>query len=1092
MPKPNYVKCPVCRLYKEKDQMLFLKDRVLCVDCMTEDYNTKYEEKISMYKEMSKTPKLNFFLVLNLLALIFFSSSALSSSLSETNKEIIASYDDVLTNCNIYLNNGLEYAIKPDSITLSGSKYSKSFDFSYLSLTDGNKKNLMLECHSNKPILNKNDVIELSRYYSPYSMFNLRKKQVNFYPEDLCKDECTYQASNVFDEKGNFQYSYYKYYFSKIPYYDESSKLFRLYFDPSFSELYSLSSISTGNGSDFFRNHTFITKFGLSLERNSINFTSDSSEAENNYNFSSGHLLSYGFYNSTRKFWNITMSIANSSGQWITKELCDNNVNCVGYWALDGNYTDSKFGNDGNASQAKNASSISSKGIKLSGYNDFIEIADTPQIAPTNEMTMSIWFYMDASVGTNNWGLISKYWSYSGHTNNRAYTIGVWGLSCNPDSVGFGISSDGSSAKTICGNATITPGEWHHAAATFEGSTKMVVYIDGQPSNSVDVAIPAVVYDSAEPMRFGTDFNVGDPNRYFSGIIDEAIIFNETLTAGEINQLYRAGLSQHSSSYVSIESRTADNYNISDPDLVSLWGFNGNADDLKANNDGLVSGALNSNDYGIIGQGYKFDGNDYIDVASVTDINLKTDFSYSAWLLWDGASGNQHIINKDAGTYNIYLLNTSSNEFGCQIRDAANNPQKAIISNVPKSNTWVHVLCSVENNNSLTFYYNGLNVSNRSFDGVGDSVATTLVIGSHSNKAGNFFNGYIDEVRIYNKGLSAQEAKNHYQMDNYHVNWSKWQDNGTMQDSVPKYIGSNSSFIQFKFNLFTDDPDSSPYILDYNVTQTLRVGMIFDIDPPKFTSYPSNISTAYNNNIYAEFRAADENISQFFINDSDFSITTDGNLSNSSILGAGISYINVSVNDSQGNINSTIFYVNITQAALSLAISGSHTINYGSAANVLGEGCNAQINCSLYRDGGYVSNPDTSILVIGMYTYLYNTTGNANFSAANSSLFYINVSEGSLYNNQIINNTKWFNTDVARLDTVSGVLVFFLLIFLLLVLLVVSELMKIPIMFGLFGLGGFFVGILIYNTLSAIIGVFFIIFCLIYGVARCFYFINKP
>jgi len=119
--------------------------------------------------------------------------------------------------------------------------------------------------------------------------------------------------------------------------------------------------------------------------------------------------------------------------------------------------------------------------------------------------------------------------------------------------------------------------------------------------------------------------------------------------------------------------------------------------------------------------------------------------------------------------------------------------------------------------------------------------------------------------------------------------------------------------------------------------------------------------------------------------DTPFTLKRNGTeISNNSIqsLGAGIYNFSVQRTDTQNYSNvydEELFTLN--KATTSLSVSGTSPINYGTAGDVQGTGCPAQLSCNLYREGTLVSNPDTTILNAGIYNYIYNTTGNENYTS---------------------------------------------------------------------------------------------------------------
>jgi hypothetical protein len=78
------------------------------------------------------------------------------------------------------------------------------------------------------------------------------------------------------------------------------------------------------------------------------------------------------------------------------------------------------------------------------------------------------------------------------------------------------------------------------------------------------------------------------------------------------------------------------------------------------------------------------------------------------------------------------------------------------------SNTWTH-LAATYNGSILTLYRNGVAVGATTVSSTLSPTTGTLQIGASQD--GAYFKGLIDEVRIYNKALSATEIQNIYQQD---------------------------------------------------------------------------------------------------------------------------------------------------------------------------------------------------------------------------------------------------------------------------------------------------------------------------------------
>ncbi|MFH2028208.1 MAG: hypothetical protein ABIJ08_03650, partial [Nanoarchaeota archaeon] len=101
-----------------------------------------------------------------------------------------------------------------------------------------------------------------------------------------------------------------------------------------------------------------------------------------------------------------------------------------------------------------------------------------------------------------------------------------------------------------------------------------------------------------------------------------------------------------------------------------------------------------------------------------------------------------------------------------------------------------------------------------------------------------------------------------------------------------------------------------------------------DIIEPTWDMIPPNVTLEYLvDPLQVDFNATDNVLlDQFFINDTiNFKIDVNGNLENNTILPLGIYDINVSVNDTSGNVRSLIFRVNVTDTLPPVILSTTPT-----------------------------------------------------------------------------------------------------------------------------------------------------------------------
>lgn len=91
----------------------------------------------------------------------------------------------------------------------------------------------------------------------------------------------------------------------------------------------------------------------------------------------------------------------------------------------------------------------------------------------------------------------------------------------------------------------------------------------------------------------------------------------------------------------------------------------------------------------------------------------------------------------------------------------------------------------------------------------------------------------------------------------------------------------------------------------------------------------------------------------------------------------------------------------------------------------------------------------------------------------------IPIARANPYNLSLIAN-NWFNTEILATNTTAGVLFYFFIFIVYVAMIVLSEHVKMPALMFLSGLLGFFIGILFYVIISAVVGFIFIIIALVY------------
>jgi hypothetical protein len=252
-------------------------------------------------------------------------------------------------------------------------------------------------------------------------------------------------------------------------------------------------------------------------------------------------------------------------------------------------------------------------------------------------------------------------------------------------------------------------------------------------------------------------------NVHYHGVMDEVRIYNRALTDQEVDQLSLAGEPR-------VDITTG---------LVAHYPFDGDANDVSGNNlNGIVNGASKTKDrFGAASSAFHFDGiNDWIETPYIE--NPATGFSVSVWVRtnaqYAGPGFHDPYIIENRGPvggggygfslqYDIGTLAAWS--FGVDGDAIRIDRYKPYINN----NKWIHLVGTFEadgaaqfNNSQLKLYVNGSPAGTYDYDFGGAASQSINPIGIMKigwHEAGNvYFEGDIDDLRIYNRALSGTDV----------------------------------------------------------------------------------------------------------------------------------------------------------------------------------------------------------------------------------------------------------------------------------------------------------------------------------------------
>jgi len=260
--------------------------------------------------------------------------------------------------------------------------------------------------------------------------------------------------------------------------------------------------------------------------------------------------------------------------------------------------------------------------------------------------------------------------------------------------------------------------------------------------------------------------------------------------------------------------------------LMAYYPFTGNANDSSgnSNNPSFNNATLTADRFGNANSAYYFDGqSSYIEVPNSASLNAGNTITISAWVkpmgFYAGPCQNNFIMQKGSSTdilgYGLEFssqgysnggtcslpLDTIHQDFYGPTAYANNYSYQPYI----QENNWYHVVYSYNGDSTHLYVNNVLKFTTKeTFSAFANS--SPLFLGKHSSDATYpyWFNGVLDDIRIYNRALDSSEVTALYTALN--------PDKDTIPtcDSSLVMYGSPTNKA-FQTSSFLNDPNAGPH-----------------------------------------------------------------------------------------------------------------------------------------------------------------------------------------------------------------------------------------------------------------------------------------
>ncbi len=198
--------------------------------------------------------------------------------------------------------------------------------------------------------------------------------------------------------------------------------------------------------------------------------------------------------------------------------------------------------------------------------------------------------------------------------------------------------------------------------------------------------------------------------------------------------------------------------------LVAAYALNEGAGttvtDASGNgNTGTISGGVAWSTAGRWGGALSFNGvNSLVRVASSASLNLGAAMTLEAWIQPTAAqSGWRTIVQREV---DAYFLNASNDSGPLRPAGGGTLGGATVFVSGPTAspiNAWTHVALTY-NGTTLRLYVNGVLAASQARTGSIQASSNPLWIGGNS-PYGEYFQGLIDEIRIYNRALTQAEIQ---------------------------------------------------------------------------------------------------------------------------------------------------------------------------------------------------------------------------------------------------------------------------------------------------------------------------------------------
>lgn len=399
----------------------------------------------------------------------------------------------------------------------------------------------------------------------------------------------------------------------------------------------------------------------------------------------------------------------------------------------------SGYGNTATLSGATWASGRNSTtAASFDGVDDY-GAGTIPAVRTDHSFSVSAWVYL-TSTGSNRTMVSQSGTLYTGFSLQYASAVNRWRfIMPTNDTAATGDSADSTAAPST--------NVWTHLAGVYdEAAGRIRLYVNGILQNNI---AHTSTWNASGALQLARALNNGTYTQFFPGRLDDVQMFDHALTAADVIDVYG--------------DKPAIRWEFEEGAGTTTADSSGSA------NTGTLTGSPAWTTSGHTGNAITFDGVD--DRVSTTTPPVRTDqsFTVSAWAYLGATGGYRTVISQDgtniSGSFLEYDSSVDRWAMSMYTSDSTGATlHRATSTAAPTLNTWTHLAGVYDATaGALRLYVNGALQGTVAHSAAWNATGNFAVGRSRwGGTNGSFFSGRIDEPRVYQRPLAADEIADLY------------------------------------------------------------------------------------------------------------------------------------------------------------------------------------------------------------------------------------------------------------------------------------------------------------------------------------------